>query len=112
MNSELYKKVLAAFSEQADCEMFFAWLEMEPDFMELSAIEIEINFMMRCVSELCFLQGVKMNFKVGDLVKDDLTRTVATIVKIDISPDGIVGIWLDNDYLEGGRHPWEVTELE
>lgn len=53
-----------------------------------------------------------MNFKVGDLVKDDLTRTVATIVKIDISPDGIVGIWLDNDYLEGGRHPWEVTELE
>lgn len=59
MNSELYKKVLAAFSEQADCEMFFAWLEMEPDFMELSAIEIEINFMMRCVAELAYIKGAE-----------------------------------------------------
>lgn len=53
-----------------------------------------------------------MVVKVGDLVKDDLTRTVCTVVKVETSPNGSVGIWLDNDYLGGGRHPWEVTEIE
>lgn len=57
--------------------------------------------------------------KVGSKVFDDLTRTEATVIGVNYSegktPSGLsigcVGYWLDNDYLGGGRHPWEVTEL-
>jgi hypothetical protein len=47
---------------------------------------------------------------VGDLVRDDLTRDVVKIVRIE--GDGYaVGVWIDHPYLDGGRHPWELTPL-
>lgn len=62
-------------------------------------------------------------WKVGDKVVDDLTMTVSTIVGVEWADGcvrnskgtksnhyGCVAIWLDNEYLDGGRHPWEVSE--
>jgi hypothetical protein len=49
--------------------------------------------------------------KIGDKVKDDLTNSVAIIVKVDIDANGNIGYFVDNDYLGGGRHPWEITEF-
>lgn len=59
MTKDTYRKILTIYNEQADCEAFFVWLESEPDFMELSAIEIEINFMMRFVAFVAFVKGVE-----------------------------------------------------
>lgn len=50
-------------------------------------------------------------FKVGDKVHDDLTGKEARIVRIETDSLGNVGIWLDSEYLAGGRHPWEVSEF-
>lgn len=50
--------------------------------------------------------------KVGDKVLDDLTRKEHIIVKITEDKFGNKGIWIDSDYLEGGRHPWEITEIQ
>ena len=56
---------------------------------------------------------------VGDTVYDDLTGTPAKVVRINIGDGehlplvddrGTIGIWLDNDYFGGGRHPWEVSK--
>lgn len=53
------------------------------------------------------------DFKVGDTVKDDLTRKITTIKRIEHDKHGNSGIWLvDSSYLEGARHPWELTKIE
>ncbi len=62
-------------------------------------------------------------WKVGDKVVDDLTMTVATVVGVEwadgavrtsqgskVNYYGCVAIWLDNEYLDGGRHPWEISD--
>lgn len=49
--------------------------------------------------------------KEGDEVYDDLTRKISKIVKITVDKFGNKGIWLDNDYLDGGRHPWEISPV-
>jgi hypothetical protein len=61
-------------------------------------------------------------FNVGDEVIDGLTDKKAKIIGISFShghADGnecqfavmTIGYWLDNDYLGGGRHPWEISKL-
>ena len=45
----------------------------------------------------------------GATIRDDLTQTDAKIVKLEKDVNGNLGLWLDNDYLGGGRHPWEVS---
>ena len=60
-----------------------------------------------------------MEFGLGEKVNDDLTGETATIIGIEtkmgrcngIDYHGqVVGYWLDNDWLGGGRHPWEITK--
>ena len=53
-----------------------------------------------------------MTFKVGQIVRDDLTGKTVTIERINISTNGSVGLWVSSEYLDGGRHPWEVTTKE
>lgn len=53
-----------------------------------------------------------MIFKIGQRVKDDLTGKIVTIERINISTNGSVGLWVSSEYLDGGRHPWEVTTEE
>lgn len=59
----------------------------------------------------------------GTKVIDGLTGKDAVIVGVtfqdgthpdrpNVSAAQTVGYWLDNEYLSGGRHPWEVTEKE
>lgn len=50
------------------------------------------------------------SLKVGDIVHDDLTNCEVTVIKITKDKNGNIGIWLDHDYLDGGRHPWEISE--
>jgi hypothetical protein len=45
----------------------------------------------------------------GDEVLDDLTKTVCKIKKVSLDKDGNVGYWLDNEYVDGGRFPWEIS---
>jgi hypothetical protein len=49
---------------------------------------------------------------VGDLVWDDLTREVVRINRIEYEENAMTaGVWVDHEYLDGGRHPWELTPL-
>ena len=50
--------------------------------------------------------------KIGDRVKDDLTGKIVTIERINVDTKGNVGLWVSSEYLDGGRHPWEVTTID
>ncbi len=69
-------------------------------------------------------------FDIGQEVWDDLTQQKAKVIGMSVD-DGVTyhydakgkykkvingarnwAIYLDNDYLDGGRHPWEVTDLK
>lgn len=54
---------------------------------------------------------IKM-IKIDDVVIDDLTKKSAKVLKVWSDQYGNVGIQIDNDYLEGLRHPWEITVKE
>jgi ribose 5-phosphate isomerase RpiB len=65
--------------------------------------------------------NIHFEFEVGEKVHDDLTHKEATIICIEFK-DGCkqgefahalktIGYWLDNDYLGGGRHPWEISKI-
>jgi hypothetical protein len=47
----------------------------------------------------------------GDTIHDDLTSQSAKIVRISSDNYGNRSYWLDNDYLDGGRHPWEISPI-
>ena len=66
------------------------------------------------------MNTVKFDHKVGDVVIDDLTGRKVTIIGVSYedgkksssdkrSASHTVGYWVDNDYMGGGRHPWELT---
>lgn len=48
-----------------------------------------------------FLNGLK----VGDLVWDNLTKKNCKIEKMD----ALHGVWIESDYLGGGRFTWEIS---
>lgn len=65
---------------------------------------------------------LEFEHEVGDRVLDDLTCKPATIIGRSYHEGrkgpsdrannmGSVGYWVDNDYMGGGRHPWEITKL-
>lgn len=56
-----------------------------------------------------------MNVEKGDTVLDDLTDEICEVLRLE--PKEGMDAWqgnaviLDSDYLDGWRHPWEVTKL-
>ena len=61
-------------------------------------------------------------FDVDEIVYDTLTNTETRIIGISYSLGftngntsakniGSFGYWVDNDYLSGGRHPWEISKI-
>lgn len=52
----------------------------------------------------------KRGFKVGDVVLDELTYGLVTILRIEKDGNGNIGYWVDSDFLDGGRHPWEISK--
>lgn len=65
---------------------------------------------------------IKTEFDVGETVFDDLTMKEAEVIGIIFEHGkknvkdlrtacSCIGYWLDNDYLSGGRHPWELTKI-
>jgi hypothetical protein len=53
-----------------------------------------------------------MIFKVGQVVKDDLTGELVTVERVNIDSNGNVGLFVSSEYLGGGRHSWEVSTEE
>ena len=51
-------------------------------------------------------------FEVGDWVHDDLTGANVQLLRISSDPNGNIGYWINSDYLEGGRHPWEISKIK
>lgn len=83
---------------------------------------ININKFKRFI-RIFFRYTSPVKWEVGDYVVDDLTLTVSKIEGIEwaegkvrdkdnkpIKYIGCCAIWLDNDHLDGGRHPWEISE--
>jgi hypothetical protein len=54
--------------------------------------------------------GTVIQAEAGDELWDDLTGANAKVLRVAVDDYGNVGYWLDNDYLGGGRHPWEVSQ--
>lgn len=50
-----------------------------------------------------------IEFKVGDLVYDDLTGKIVKLLEINVDKYNKIGYKVDSDWLEGLRHPWEIT---
>lgn len=86
---------------------------------------VEERFHDRRVQSIPFTEGPgepERVLRVGDIVWDDLTGKKAKVLRIEITPRGtregnsiaaydLIGIWLDNDWVGGGRHPWEISLL-
>ena len=58
---------------------------------------------------------------VGDTVYDCLTKKEAKVIGIKYEEGsfgdnetsvGCWGIWVDNDWCGGARHPWEITKIK
>ena len=54
----------------------------------------------------------KVEFEPGEMVYDDLTGQDAVVMNVTFGNNKTVGYWLSSDYLEGGRHPWEVSKID
>lgn len=54
----------------------------------------------------------KIEFQASELVRDELTAQDAIITTISIDKNNNVGYWVNNDYLEGGRMPWEISKID
>jgi hypothetical protein len=65
---------------------------------------------------------INNEFVVGERIWDDLTHQEATVIGITFASGYVegnklsdnadnIGYWLDNDYLAGGRFPWELSKL-
>lgn len=66
---------------------------------------------------------MKPPFEVNEKVIDDLTGKKHTVIGISYS-HGYVdgdkhcnnchcwGIWIDSDWLDGARHPWELSKMK
>lgn len=53
--------------------------------------------------------GVITAVEPGETVRDDLTGRNARILRVDFDEFGNAAIWLESDYLGGGRFPWEIS---
>jgi hypothetical protein len=51
-------------------------------------------------------------FIVGDIVYDDLTNEAVEVTKVVVDERGNIGYFVSSEYLQGGRHPWEITGLD
>jgi hypothetical protein len=67
--------------------------------------------------------NINNEFEVGEKVHDDLTNTTVVIVGITFQRGrkglkamayciDTLGYWVDNDYLGGGRHLWELSKIK
>ena len=66
---------------------------------------------------------IESPFNIDQEVYDDLTQRVCRVVGLsyeigrtdpehpNVSSVGCWGVWIDSEYLSGGRHPWELSEL-
>jgi hypothetical protein len=56
------------------------------------------------------------NYQPGDKVFDELTSTICKVIKTypKVGIDAWQGNWIKitSPYLDGDRHPWEITKVE
>ena len=53
-----------------------------------------------------------LEFDIAEMVYDDLTGKDAVVMNITLGKDKTVGYWVNGDYLDGGRHPWELSKID
>lgn len=56
-----------------------------------------------------------VTFDIGEVVYDDLTNEDTVLINITLGSDPktkTVGYWVNGTYLEGGRHPWEISKID
>ena len=86
-------------------------------------------FRLLSIKLICFLSRILLRqhiiswseFRIGDMVYDDLTRTEVKIIGISYQNGeqgpgtgncmNCLGYWVNNDWVGGGRHPWEIWKL-
>lgn len=51
----------------------------------------------------------KWTLSVGDEILDDLTGKNHKVIRLEKDEKGRVGVFIDSNYLDGGRHVWEIT---
>lgn len=88
---------------EIDTETWFKYIREE------YRAEVYTNYVLDVIRK-----ELNIEFQAGDLVHDDLTGKDAIITTISIGdgPGKSIGYWVNNDYLEGGRHPWELTKID
>jgi len=66
------------------------------------------------------IPDLKQPFRIGEKIYDVLTEKTANVIGIQYSdgktPSGnsvkTWSIYVDNDYLDGRRHPWEIEKYK
>ena len=53
-----------------------------------------------------------LEHKIGSFVHDDLTSKDVLLFNVTFGKDKTIGYWVNDDYLEGGRHPWELSQID
>ena len=53
--------------------------------------------------------GVILQAEVGETVWDDLTKKNCVILMKEWDEHGNLGYWLESEWLDGGRFPWEIS---
>ena len=87
--------------EEIDVKTWFLYLREE------YRIELFTNIV---VDPIC--KEYNMEFRVGEIVFDDLVSKDVVILNVTFGPNKTVGYWVNDKYLEGGRHPWELTKID
>lgn len=59
-----------------------------------------------------FKEQHKLEHDVGDIVVDDLTGKDSVVINVLVDKNNNVGYWINNDYLDGGRLPTELTKID
>jgi hypothetical protein len=54
------------------------------------------------------LEAFSKALKPGDTVYDNLTRINCKVLSIEHDEYGNRAIWIDSEWLDGGRFPWEI----
>lgn len=79
--------------------------------------------MLRNISRFFISYHMDLPWKVGDTVVDHLTHTLVKVQGIEwangqvkdakgraTNYGGCTAVWVSDKYLDGGRHPWEVSK--
>jgi hypothetical protein len=80
------------------------------------------DWLMICMAELrCELttnqftykeeKDYSIKYRVGQKIIDDLTQQECSVLGVSLGDNSTLGYLIDSAYLDGRRHPWELTKI-